>query len=162
MLNQLRSSLNQYFGAWVTGITIVLLICIAGFAFLANDKKVVMLSSSTEGIFLKSNNVVEHWLGLSWRKEEAFEDDVLGMIFLFDREKERTFWMRGMQFDLDVIWVKDGRVVKIDSNVPAPTDGEEPARMTSAPFEVDAVIEVPAGQAAALGIKRGRTLDELK
>jgi len=81
--------------------------------------------------------------GLSARALEDLEAD--GMIFLYDSAEERTFWMKGMEFDLDIVWVKDGKVVKIAENVPAPDAGEEPQSMSSSPFEVDMVLEFPAG-----------------
>lgn len=74
-----------------------------------------------------------------------------GMLFQFPRAEARTFWMKDMRFPIDIIWIRDGVVVGIDANVPAPQPGEDPAARTS-PEPVDAVLEVPAGFAAEQGI----------
>lgn len=78
-----------------------------------------------------------------------------GMMFIFDEGAQRAFWMKDMRFDLDVLWVAEGKVVKIDLAVPAPAEGQEPARMHSSPHLVDTVIELPAGSVSHLGIAVG-------
>ncbi len=155
----IKDSFRTYFGAWIVFGSLLLVGMILLFAYLSTDVFVIK-NAGRELVFLKANNPVERWSGLSWRSEESLAD-VDGMIFLFGSERERTFWMRGMKFNLDVVWLKDGKVMKIDSNVQAPVSGEEIARMTSAPFDVDAVIELPAGGADRLGIRRGHTYKEL-
>lgn len=82
-----------------------------------------------------------------------------GMMFIFEDQVERTFWMKDMRFDLDVLWVADGRVVKIDLAVPAPAEGQEPARMYSNPYLADTVIELPAGRVAEWGISLGDAIN---
>jgi uncharacterized membrane protein (UPF0127 family) len=77
------------------------------------------------------------------------------MLFIFPEAEVQNFWMKGMKFPLDVAWIKDGKVVSVDTNIPAPKPGEEPARMSSSPIGVDMVLELPAGQAYAHNIKPG-------
>lgn len=162
MLDHLKTNVSRYFGAWTVGGTVLLLVMFVSGVLILNDTKKVMLTGTDQAVFLKANNRFEHWKGLSWKSSERLLEKADGMVFLFGKEKARTFWMRGMQFDLDIIWIKDGKVVKIDSGIPAPLEGENPVVVSSAPFEVDAVIEVPAGMANKLGIKRGRVYEELQ
>lgn len=145
---------NNFIIGACTAVVIVALVIAGLFA----DTKDIQNGGKTI-TFLHANNTLEHWAGLSWKQEEKL--DTAGMLFTFRRQEEREFWMRGMQFDLDVIWIQNGKIVKIDSGVKAPQDGEVPERMSSAPFKIDAVIEVPAGKAAELGLKRGITLKDL-
>ncbi len=78
-----------------------------------------------------------------------------GMMFIFNDQETRTFTMDGMKFDLDVIWIQDGKVKKISENVSAPLPGEEPETMSSSPIRADAAIEFPAGYVDAHGILIG-------
>lgn len=78
-----------------------------------------------------------------------------GMLFTFDEEASRTFWMRGMAFPIDIIWIKDGKVVKVSANVEPPKKGDEPAAVDSNPLVVDMVLELPAGEALKHGIVPG-------
>lgn len=78
-----------------------------------------------------------------------------GMLFTFDEEKPRTFWMKGMAFDLDVVWIVDGKVVSVQEAIPAPEKGEEPVSFSSKPLAIDMALELPAGSVDQLGILAG-------
>lgn len=69
-----------------------------------------------------------------------------GMLFVFNDSDIKYFWMKDMLFGLDVLWIENGIVKKISEGVRAPdTSDEEPVRMSSDPYKVDMVIELPAG-----------------
>ena len=38
------------------------------------------------------------------------------MLFLFEKEGNYSFWMKGMRFDLDMIWIRSGRISGIKKN----------------------------------------------
>lgn len=77
-----------------------------------------------------------------------------GMLFVYPRADRYGFWMRGMRFDLDLVWIRDGRIVEISAEVPhAVAQGEPPVYRPSEP--VDRVLEVPASTAARLGWRVG-------
>ncbi len=80
-----------------------------------------------------------------------------GMLFVFDKEDKYPFWMKGMQFALDFIWISGPRVVDISENVPAPIPGAPDSSLTifSANTLVDKVLEVNAGTVKQLNIKVG-------
>lgn len=40
------------------------------------------------------------------------------MLFLFQDVEEHAFWMKGMRFPLDIVWLLDGQVVHIEHRVP--------------------------------------------
>ena len=79
-----------------------------------------------------------------------------GMIFLFDEPTVQNFWMKEMLFDLDVLWIADSQVIKIDTGIKAPDfAGEEPERMSSDPYAVSWVIELPSGSVNHFNIEAG-------
>ncbi len=83
-----------------------------------------------------------------------------GMLFLFDSNELRPFWMNKMLFDLDIIWIRDGIVVEIAKNMPAPVGLSVPA--THYPKEeANMVLEINAGRADELGIKEGTEIEGL-
>src|SRR5574337_576667 len=78
-----------------------------------------------------------------------------GMLFPFDAAERRTFWMKGMLIPLDMLWIRESKIVAIDANVPPPRSHEAPAIVSHA---ADLVLEVPAGFAHEMGISVGQTV----
>jgi len=88
--------------------------------------------------------------GLGERDSLAWDH---GMYFEYSQPAFYAFWMKGMRFPIDIIWLRDGRIVGFEVNVPFETGGNGP---TVRPRElVDAVLEVPAGYSAASGWRIG-------
>ena len=77
-----------------------------------------------------------------------------GMYFTFDQPIEAEFWMKGMLMPIDIIWIREGKVVGIDKNVPPPTAGQadDVLPLYPAPQPVSAVLELAAGEAERLQI----------
>ena len=81
-----------------------------------------------------------------------------GMLFVFESKKTlENFWMKDMLIPLDFIWIADGKIVKIDKNVPAPApntpDGRLPFYAPGQP--IDYVLEVNANYTDKNGVKVG-------
>ena len=95
----------------------------------------------------------EKALGLGKRPELAWGR---GMLFRYDKPGFYGFWMKDVEFDLDFVWLRDGRVVQIHARVPhgPVASGGEVVRVNPAQL-VDAVLEVPAGFALASGWSAG-------
>jgi hypothetical protein len=77
-----------------------------------------------------------------------------GMIFVFPQSGDQEFWMKDTLIPLDMLWVAaDGTVTTVASEVPASTlqtpDDKVARRRGTGRY----VIELPAGEAAADGIK---------
>ncbi len=89
---------------------------------------------------------------------EAADIQAQGMLFIFPDTKVREFWMKGMELDLDILWIKDGIVVGLETKVLAPVAGQKPERVTSSPIPVDLVLELPAGYAAKFDLRPGVSL----
>ena len=75
-----------------------------------------------------------------------------GMLFVFEKRKPHRFWMKDMQFPLDIIWLDNHRIVHIIHNAKPANSRDEPKVMTS-PVPVNFVLEIAAGRAAKLGLK---------
>lgn len=80
-----------------------------------------------------------------------------GMLFIFERDDYLPFWMKDTLIALDFIWLdKQGRVVDLRPNVPPCKLDPCPSYKPSKPAR--AMLEVPAGTAAAHGVKPGSVL----
>ncbi|HLD61708.1 MAG TPA: DUF192 domain-containing protein [Patescibacteria group bacterium] len=99
----------------------------------------------------KAQTLIEKARGLSYR--ESLDKDK-GMIFFFDPPSKESFWMKGMNFSLDMIWIRDNAVIDITKNAPPLKDSLRP--LYYSPKEpADMVLEINAGQADEYGIQIG-------
>lgn len=84
--------------------------------------------------------------GLSGRRQLA-EDE--GLLFIFNRPGRHSFWMKGMNFPLDFIWIAGDRIAGITPAVPVTAMNLMPSQ------PIDKVLEVNAGFAARYNLKIG-------
>jgi len=97
----------------------------------------------------------EQSLGLMYRKSLPANR---GMLFLFSPPRPVSFWMKNTIIPLDMIFLQNGVVKHIASNVPPCT--EEPCPTYGQPnLVIDQVIELRGGRAAELGIKVGQKVE---
>jgi uncharacterized membrane protein (UPF0127 family) len=84
-----------------------------------------------------------------------------GMLFVFPQPAPRGFWMKGMRFCLDIIWINDGQILgAAEAACPDPpgTPDENRGRYgTEEPAQY--VLEVPAGWLAEHGFGRGTPVE---
>lgn len=83
-----------------------------------------------------------------------------GMLFVFDTPAQYSFWMHGMLFPLDFLWIRDEKIIEISQNVPYPEAGEDPQTITPK-MPVDMVLEMNAGWAERNNILVGMAIDGL-
>lgn len=76
-----------------------------------------------------------------------------GMLFVFKHHHVPVFWMKNMQFPIDIIWISDGEVVDITPNVPVSTTDKLPTYSPRVPINM--VLETRPGWAADNNIKIG-------
>jgi len=123
----------------------------------------VFLISCTKNDILEINNVkidieiaqtdYTRQQGLMFRKEMGKNQ---GMLFVFDEEKPRSFWMKNTYLALDIIFLdKDMKVVSI-------VEGMEPCKETECPTYESKVptmyaLEVNSGFVKENNIKEGMT-----
>ncbi len=92
--------------------------------------------------------------GLGYRDSLAHNS---GMLFVYDHPERYGFWMRGMRFPLDFIWINGLVVVDLTPNVEAPANGM-PLISLQPKSPVDKVLEVNAGTIDRLGIQIGDSI----
>ncbi len=70
-----------------------------------------------------------------------------GMLFVFPESAGRGFWMKGMRFCLDIIWIDQGEITGAAESVCPDSPGTADADRASYRSEAAAecVLEVPAG-----------------
>ncbi len=88
--------------------------------------------------------------GLSDRESMPADN---GMYFVFNDTTDRTFWMKNMKFALDIVWIKDDEVIKVDYDVMP--EGANPANFYYSKEAVNRVLEVNNGDAMKYDIKVG-------
>lgn len=82
-----------------------------------------------------------------------------GMLFIFPQASTYAFWMKDMRFALDIVWIRDGIVIDITHDVPAPAPNTSILNLaTYAPREAaNMVLELNAGGTRSLGIEIGQS-----
>jgi uncharacterized protein len=83
-----------------------------------------------------------------------------GMLFVYGHPEQYGFWMKGMRFPIDIIWIADNLVVDISHNVPVATTSTIPHYAPKVP--VNKVLEVNAGKARQWGIEIGHRVEILR
>jgi len=80
-----------------------------------------------------------------------------GMLFEFPAGDGFGFWMKGMTFPIDIIWIKNNKVIYAVENAQPPKAGQKESELQIfAPSEgANYVLEVGAGMADKYKIKTG-------
>lgn len=91
--------------------------------------------------------------GLGYRDELA---PGTAMLFVFEDASVQTFWMKGMRFCLDIVWIEAEQVIGAAENVcPMPNADTADLPRYSSGVPVRYVLEVPAGWLAIHGYGPG-------
>jgi hypothetical protein len=90
--------------------------------------------------------------GLSGRAGLAERE---GMLFLFPAPAIQTFWMKGMNFPIDIVWIQSGRIVGVSPDVPPPPRMLMQLPRYASPVPCDHVLELRAGASKRLGLSVG-------
>jgi uncharacterized protein len=93
-------------------------------------------------------------IGLMYR---TFLPPNRGMLFPFQPAQPVSFWMKNCRIALDMIFLRESKVVAIAANVPPCV--AEPCPTYGPTALVDQVIEVQGKRTAALGLQVGDTID---
>ena len=81
-----------------------------------------------------------------------------GMLFIYDQPSYYTFWMKEMRFPLDFIWINEGRVVDITTDIQPPSHEDEPPNTVIPNNPATMILEVPAGFVSEHNIQIGDTV----
>jgi len=78
-----------------------------------------------------------------------------GIAFPYNGPGLRGIWMKGMLIPIDILWIREGRIVVIEANVQPPSASGGLAVFSHV---ADLVLEVPAGNAKEMGIRIGQSV----
>jgi len=115
---------------------------------------IVTTSTGKEISVEVADTVEKRSLGLG--KRSGLENG-WGMLFVFEKRKQHGFWMKDMQFPLDIIWLDNHIIVLILRIVQPAMSGVIPPVMTP-PVAVNFVLEIDAGRADELKLQVGQRL----
>ena len=84
-----------------------------------------------------------------------------GMLFIFPKPDFYNFWMKGMKFPIDFIWINSGIIVDITKNAFPPNAGEadDQLKIYTSSQPVTSVLEVNAGFVDSHNIKIGDKIE---
>jgi hypothetical protein len=99
-----------------------------------------------------ANSAAKKRQGLSSR-ESLCEN--CAMLFLFNEKGLHSFWMKEMNFDLDILWIDKNEIVYMAKNVSRKNE----RKIIKPDREADKVLEINAGLADKLGIEIGDNVE---
>lgn len=100
----------------------------------------------------KATSDKDRQVGLSGRTSLASD---AGMLFVFDKPDFYAFWMKEMKFPIDIIYIRDNRIVTIYRNVVPPKSKEENPPVFRPEEPANAVLEISAGLSEKYKFKKG-------
>lgn len=136
----------------ILGLIILFSFCLKMYYDYYWPKAQVMIGGRTLNVLVADN--MKHWQkGLGGRKDLGEYD---GMIFLFPTTEQHVFVMRDMQFSIDIIWIKDNKIVDMAPSVPLDPAKTEAELIPYAARDISSsVLELPAGKVIDWGLKIG-------
>lgn len=101
-----------------------------------------------------SDETKEHQSGLADYSSLALGD---GMIFVFDKSASYVFWMKDVEFAIDILWIDEAKkIVDIAPNVPPePNKGEKDLTRYKPKSDAKYVLEINAGLSALHNLQIG-------
>ncbi|MFQ5645344.1 MAG: DUF192 domain-containing protein [bacterium] len=82
-----------------------------------------------------------------------------GMLFIFERPGKYPFYMKGMRFAIDIIWIFRNKVVEVTASIPPPRNPSDRLPLYYPPAPVDMVLELNSGVAGKIGLKKGNDVN---
>lgn len=150
--------MNVFTSVLVLGLFIAIIaggFLISGSGLISKEKKGKVLIKGQEFSVEIADTPLKRSRGLSGRENLAENE---GMLFLFSRAGYQGFWMKGMMIPIDIIWIKDDRVVGFEKNAqPEPGVKQRQLKKYLPPEAVDKALEVSAGTVERLDIQVGET-----
>lgn len=114
----------------------IVLLFIGRAYFTDNSEKVVLNIDGKNYILFTARTALEKIRGLSGISELKGAD---GMIFYFEPAQKVNFWNKNTHLDLELIWMKDGKIISRDF---LPAEDMAGLIVKESPSEVDKVIEL--------------------
>ncbi len=138
----------------------ILLLFIVGLGYLLPKKslKTIKVKDKDIKVILANTNELRS-KGLGGVKSLPQDQ---GMLFNFDQKNViPSFWMKDMLIGLDMIWVREGKIIQIDKNIPAsdPATPDSSLPLYTPKEVVDHVLEVNANWSDKNNIQVGDSVE---
>ena len=78
-----------------------------------------------------------------------------GMIFPFQKNGAYSFWMKGMKFSIDIIYIKNDKITDIFPNLPFPRTATETPAIVTPHGKINYVLEINSGLSQKYNFKVG-------
>jgi uncharacterized membrane protein (UPF0127 family) len=125
------------------------------FSFQLKAQENILIKFENDTSFLAEllTSPEEKALGLSFRTQK----DNFAVLFWYDAAQELIFWMKDMNFAIDILWIRENKVVWIEENVPPPSKLLKTSKLPTFGHNIlaDKVLELPAGSSKKHNIKKG-------
>lgn len=137
---------------WILGIIFISLLAIViGNSRLGDRNPTATINKHTFNLYV-AKNPKDKKIGLS--KYSNIPQN-FGMIFLFDKPDFYSFWMKDMKFPIDILFIKDDKIVTIYQNVSPPKGQNEGLLTYKSKSPVDKVLEINSGLSQRYNIREG-------
>ncbi len=118
------------------------------------SKTTIVLAGQSFSVELAVTRVARE-RGLMFRRELAAD---AGMLFVFEKERPRGFYMKNCLIDLDVVFVTaEGKIAQL-TTMRTPVPGR-PLKTYESGIPVKYVLELPAGTARRIGLQLNQTIN---
>ncbi|KKU76803.1 MAG: Protein containing DUF192 [Parcubacteria group bacterium GW2011_GWA2_47_8b] len=114
--------------------------------------KALLIGDKTFNVEI-ADTIASRTRGLSGR---GFLGEGDGMFFIFPYSAIQHFWMKGMKFPIDIIWISGDKVIGMVMGA-EPEAGPD-YEIYSSPEIADKVLEINAGLTQKFGIKTGDSI----
>lgn len=107
------------------------------------------------------SNSIDQAMGLSGTKNMESNQ---AMLFEYKHHVIPNFWMKGMLFPIDIIWIKDNKIIAIEKNIPNPSQSISNADLPKYKplLPVNFVLEINAGLSEKYDFTTGERVDIIK
>lgn len=148
----------------ILGIVLVIIAGIVFFQFRSNPRN--QSSNNNPSATVKINNETfkvevadnpeSQQIGLS--NHESLPKNQ-GMLFLFEDKAYHTFWMKNMNFPIDIIFINDNKIVSIAKNAQPSKNSDDDLELFKPSEPINRVFEINAGLADEHNIKEGDAVE---
>lgn len=136
------------------GATVVVFVTLLLITLLASRKstKVIVVDQTFRVMVAKTDK--EKQIGLSNKKQIAKDQ---GMLFIFNNSDYYSFWMKNMEFPIDIIYINGNKVTTVVDSAKVPNTNTN-LTIYQPQDKSDKVLEINAGLANKYNIKKGSTV----
>jgi len=138
-------------------IVLFIVIAVLVYVFYYNFYRYSGTTVNINGYVFKTDvvtSIVDMQKGLSGR--ETITDNQ-AMLFVYEDKNKRVFWMKDMNFNIDLLWIDDDQIVGYEKDMLAPAKDTplDNLKRYSSNAKVNKVLEIKAGLIDKLNIKIG-------